>query len=90
MMTSRNNARLIEQYLHSELSPSEQLLFEARMIAHPELQAEVRLQRKVYRLVRMYHRKKLKEELEAVHQRLFNNPRKMSFRQRIERIFQPE
>ncbi|GET31463.1 hypothetical protein PbJCM13498_03260 [Prolixibacter bellariivorans] len=90
MMTSRNNARLIEQYLHSELSPSEQLLFEARMIAYPELQSEVRLQRKVYRLVRMYHRKKLKEELEAVHQRLFNDPRKMNFRQRIERIFQPE
>lgn len=90
MTTSPNNIQLIEQYLQGRLSPSEQLLFEARMIAHPELRTEVRLQEKVYRLIRMYHRKKLKEELEAVHQRLFNDPRKRSFRQRVERIFKPE
>jgi hypothetical protein len=90
MTTSPNNTQRIEQYLQGRLSSSEELLFEAWMIAQPELRTEVMLQEKVYRLIRMYHRKKLKEELEALHQRLFNDPRKRSFRQRIERIFQPE
>jgi hypothetical protein len=38
-------------------------------------------------LVRMYHRKKPKVELEEVHQRLVHDPLKVTFRQSLEKIF---
>lgn len=90
MMTSPNNVQMIERYLQGQLSPVDRLVFEAHMLAQPALQTEVHFQRKVFDLIRMYHRKKLKEELETVHQRLFNDPRKRSFRQKIEQIFKTE
>lgn len=90
MMTSPNNILVIERYLQGELSQADRLVFEAQMLVQPALRTNVLFQRRVHELIRIYHRKKLKEELEIMHQRLFNDPRKRNFRQIIELIFKKD
>lgn len=79
MMTSRNSTRLIERYLDGTLSHADRFLFEARLIIDPGLKRDLFFQKKTLQLIKMYHREKLKEELEILHQRIFNNPNKMDF-----------
>ena len=87
MRTSLNEIRQIEKYLLRQLSTEEALVFEARLLTNPVLKANAYLQQKVYQLLRIYHRKKLKEEVEAVHQRLFSDPEKADFQQNIIHLF---
>lgn len=90
MMTSLNNLIVIERYLQGELPQADRLVFEAQMLVQPALRTDFRFQRKVHELIRMYHRKKLKEELETVYQRLFNDPQKRNFRKKIGQIFKKD
>ena len=87
MKTSLNDTRTIEQYLAEKLNPWNRMLFASRLKINPSLRNDVELQKKTYWLVKIYHRKKLKEELESLHQQLFNNPEKKDFRRRILEIF---
>lgn len=87
MRTSLNDIKKAEQYLHTQLAPEEALLFEARLLTNPLLKLNLLFLKKVYSIVALYHRKKLKEEAEAVHQRLFNNPDKAAFRKEIYNLF---
>lgn len=41
-----------------------------------------------YAIVKQYGRKKLRIKLEAIHQRLITDPEKISFREKIFRMFQ--
>jgi hypothetical protein len=83
MTTSWNNTKQIERYLTGKFSPADKFVFEARMLLSPALQTEVLLQKKVFGLVKMYHRKKFKEELEEVHRQIFQDPEKQSFQKKI-------
>ena len=87
MKTSLNDTQTIEQYLAGKLSPWNRMLFASRLKINPSLRNDVELQKKTYWLVKIYHRKKLKEELESLHQQLFSNPEKKDFRRRILEIF---
>tara|TARA_R110002050_G_scaffold149416_1_gene275902 strand:- start:1030 stop:1299 length:270 start_codon:yes stop_codon:yes gene_type:complete len=87
MTTSQNNTRLIEKYLNGRLSPADRFLFESRLIIDPVLKRDLFFQEKTLRLIKMYHREKLKEELETLHQQMFNNPDKINFRQSIYQLF---
>ena len=87
MMTSQNNTRLIEKYLNGRLSPADRFLFESKLIIDPVLKRDLFFQKKALRLIKMYHREKLKEELETLHQQIFNNPDKINFRQSIYQLF---
>ena len=87
MRTSLNNLRDIERYVEGLMPRGEEVLFEGRLHGNPTLRTNLFLYRKVMALVRMYHRKKLKVELEDVHQRLFSDPLKATFRKRILKIF---
>ncbi len=87
MTTSQNNTRLIEKYLNGRLSPADRFLFESRLIIDPVLKRDLFFQEKTLRLIKMYHREKLKEELESLHQQMFNNPDKINFRQSIYQLF---
>lgn len=87
MKTSLNDTHTIEQYLAGKLSPWNRMLFVSRLKVNAGLRNDVELQKKIYWLVKIYHRKKLKEELESLHQQLFNNPEKKDFRRRILEIF---
>lgn len=53
----------------------------------PGLREEVQLQSRVNVLVKQYHRKKLKEELESISSHLFSDPAKKDFQRKIFQIF---
>jgi hypothetical protein len=87
MRTSLNEIKLIDQHLFKLAEPGDALLFDAMLILNPQLQEQMIWQKKTHALVQQYGRKKLKNELEAVHQRLFNEPEHRSFRNRILKLF---
>lgn len=65
------------------MEPAGALLYEARLLTDAHLATNVSLQQRLYNLLRFYHRRKLKAEAEAVHQRLFSDPSKKEFHQRL-------
>jgi len=87
MMTSLNNTRLIEKYILGTLSSKDKLVFEARLLLNPMLRMDLHFQKKTYKLIKMYHREKLKDELETLNQRIFSDPDKIIFQQNIFKLF---
>jgi hypothetical protein len=87
MKTSLNELRLIEYYLLSDDKDGESFLFEAKMILQPGLKQQVYWQNKTYKIVRDYGRKQLKNEIENIHETLFNTDEHHSFRQKVMRLF---
>lgn len=87
MRTSLTEIRQTEAYLQGQLTPQDKLFFEARLLTNPLLRLNLQLQKKVYALLQIYHRKKLKEEIGAVHQQLFENTAKTAFQQEISQLF---
>ena len=87
MRISLNNIREIESYIEGTMDRNEAVLFEEKMRSDSLLRLNVSLQEKVLDIVRMYHRKRLKIELEELHQRMFSDPGKAAFRKSVMRIF---
>jgi len=87
MKTSQNNTRLIEKYLNGRLSPADRFLFESRLVIDPVLRRDFYFQKKTLQLIKMYHRERLKEELETLHRQIFNTPDKINFRLSINQLF---
>jgi hypothetical protein len=87
MMTSYTDTRQIERYLHRQMSTGERLLFEARMLTNATLRANVRAQQRVYDLVRLYQRKQVLQQAEAIHRHLFTDPAHVDFQQSIHQLF---
>lgn len=87
MRTSLNNIRDIERFVHGMMAEGEEVVFKVRLQKDPVLKMNLFLYERVMVLVRMYHRKKLKVELEEVHQRLVHDPLKVTFRQSLDKIF---
>jgi hypothetical protein len=87
MRTSLIETEQIEAHLLNLSEPGDALVFEARLLLEPELRNKMHWQRKTYHIVRQYGRQQLKQEIEAVHQQLFNRPEHARFRQKIMRLF---
>jgi len=87
MTTSFNNTHLIEKYLQGSLSGGDRLVFEARLLLNRALRTDLYFQKKAYSLVKIYHRQKVKEELEILHRQIFNNPDNIVFQQSIYQLF---
>jgi hypothetical protein len=87
MRTSLNEIKETENYLDKKTTGSDALLFEARLLTQPSLRLDVHLQRKLLRLVQLFHRKKVRQDLETIHQQLFADPEKVAFRQSILQLF---
>jgi hypothetical protein len=87
MRTSLNNLAQIEAHLLGSQKPVDTLLFEARLLLDDSLQVDVYAQKQVYSLVQQHGRKQLKQEIEAAHEQLFNQPEHLSFKQKIARLF---
>lgn len=87
MRTSLNEIRQIEKALQSELTPEDALVFEAKSLINPSLRLNIFWQKRIYELLRYYHRKKLKERAEQIHQKVFSDPSKSSFRKNILQLF---
>lgn len=87
MRTSLNKIKEIERYIEGTMDQPEEVEFQASVQRDPILRLNVLLIKKVMAIVRVYHRKKIKMELEDVHQRLVNDPLKLSFNESVQRIF---
>ncbi|HEY9488330.1 MAG TPA: hypothetical protein VIQ51_08360 [Chryseosolibacter sp.] len=87
MKTSIDEISQTEKYLREELSGEESVVFRAKLIIDPELKANTIFHKMVHRMVALYYRKRLKAEVEAVHDRIFNGPSQSDFTNRILKIF---
>ena len=87
MRTSLNDIAHAEKDLHNQLSPEERLLFEARLLTSPLLRWNVSVQQKVYTLVKLYHRKKIKQQAKNVHDKLFHDVRHADWKEEIIQLF---
>lgn len=89
MKTSWSDTRRIDAYLHGQLTETEAVLFEARLVLDPVLAQKVQAQQAVYRYITLYGRKKLKTELENVFRQMQAEPRHRPFLQKIHGFFKP-
>ncbi|HEV8512635.1 MAG TPA: hypothetical protein VGQ59_05145 [Cyclobacteriaceae bacterium] len=89
MRTSLNEIQQIEKYLHQELPVEDTLVFEAKAIVNPSLGRNIFLQKKIHELLRFYHRRKIKNEIEKIHRRVFYDPANATFRKNILQFFTP-
>jgi hypothetical protein len=87
MKTLFRNILQTEKYLQQELTPEDSLVYQARLIVDADLRKDTFFHRMVHKLVRLYHRKKLKAQVETIHENLFNDPAKVHFRERIMKLF---
>lgn len=77
----------IENYLAGTLNPADRLLMEAQLLINSDLKEKVVQQQEVYDLVKLHGRRRLKQELETVHAKLFSEKRFEGFRKKIMRVF---
>ena len=89
MKTSLTDTIRTERFLRGELADDDRLTFNARLLVDQELRRNLFYQRVVHRLVALYHRRKLKAQLNDVHERLVNDPARVSFRESIIKHFNP-
>jgi hypothetical protein len=87
MKTSASDTRLIENYIQKQLPPSDQLVFEARLLLSPELSETLKWQQQVQQLVKLHGRKQLKAQIKLVEQKVFTEPAHQTFRDRLYRLF---
>jgi hypothetical protein len=90
MKTSWNNTEIIGQYLSGKMRADDALVFEANLLIDPLLRTSVFLQKKIFDVVKLYGRKKLKAEIEKVHNHLFESPDKIIFQERIYQLFKKQ
>jgi hypothetical protein len=74
----------IEKYLSHQLSDEEKQQFETRMLIDSVLYEKVESQKSFYKLIRIFSRKKQRNKLELIYQRLLHEP---SFAQLLKNIF---
>lgn len=87
MRTSLIETEQIEAHLMRRSEPGDQLVFEARLLLEPELREKMQWQQEAYRMVKLHGRDQLKQEIEAVHQKLFTQKEHLGFSQKIRRLF---
>jgi hypothetical protein len=87
MVTSRNEIVKTEKYLTGQLPVEDKLLFDAQLLIDPVLKLNTHVQEKIYSLIKLYGRKRLKDEIEFVQAKLFTDPAKTDFQNRIHSIF---
>ncbi len=87
MRTSLSDIQQTEQYLNGELSAADACVFEARLLTDPSLTSNMNLLKRVYRLLSLFHRKKVKQDVVAAEQRLFTSDEHTDFRNNILSLF---
>ncbi len=87
MRTSLNEINAIEQYLNNEFNSTEKCVFEERIRNHEALQLNLFLQRKIYRILPFYSRRRIKERAERLHDQWFHHAEDTTFRNSILQLF---
>ncbi len=81
------DTKIIENYLTGRLSTREQDAIAAILLKDPHFQQTVEAQKQAYDAITYFGRRALKKELKRVEKRLFNRPDKITFQQKIKKIF---
>jgi hypothetical protein len=87
MRTSLNEIRNIEQYSKGNLSPDNKTALKKRLRCDEAFRLQVFLQQKIYRLLPFYKRRRIKEQAEQLHHRLFHTAEHAAFRESIFQLF---
>ena len=87
MKTSMSDVIQTEKFILGELPPDERVLFETRLVLETDLRFNTLYHRLVHRLVAFNHRRKIKRELENIHERLFQDPNKLHFKESVLKHF---
>ena len=87
MATSPNDIVETEKYLMGQLPAEDKLLFDAQLLIDPVLKLNTRVQERIYSLVQLYGRKRLKKEIISAQIKIFSDPEKGDFQNRIHSIF---
>lgn len=83
MKTSLNDIMAIERHLEGKMNVDEASAFNRKLQADPALRGNVFMQSRLLNLLRIYHRKKVKHQLEQIHLQLL----KTGFKNSIQSIF---
>lgn len=89
-MKSFADIATIERFIFGKMSTSERLLFEARLLLDSSLRMAVKEQQRVYRVARLYGRRKLKMEIEGIHHRLFSSEADFTYLEHIQGLFKKQ
>lgn len=87
MKTSLNDIREIEGYLSGSLGAREAIAFQSKLYTDPIARMNLILHQKIHEILCAYHRKKLRQEVEKTHRRIFSDPEKVKFSDTIVRLF---
>ena len=87
MKTSMNNTGLIDRYLNGKLFWEEKLRFESSLHEKPLLKAELALQKKTMRILRLFSRKNTKGEIEKASAAFFKTPEGIRLKAKVKSIF---
>lgn len=90
MRVSLSKIALIDKFIFDRdcMCPSERMLLESYRILESEFDLEIENQKKSIGLVMKSARKKLKEEIEGIHNELFHPNSKNAFQTEIFQLFQ--
>lgn len=87
MRTSRSDTQLIEKHLQGQLQEDEPQVFEQRWQDNPRFRLDFFAQKKLHRLLRLFHRQEEKKAFEAIYQKLMSDPKKANWRRSVLDIF---
>jgi hypothetical protein len=89
MKTSWNEIRRIEKYLKGRMPLADRQAFESMMSVNPVLRLNVELQAKVYSMLALYNRAKIRAEVQRVHEKIFSDASRKTFTENILQLFKP-
>jgi hypothetical protein len=84
MRSELNEIAQIDQYLFRQFSEEEEKHFEARLLMNNALAEKVETQRLAHRLIRLYSRKKDRDNIEGIYRQLLQEP---AFAHQLKNIF---
>lgn len=87
MRKSLNETEQLENYLLNRMNEQEDNDLRIRLLLNPGLQEAAALQKNAYEQIRLFGRKKLKEELQEIQERLIRQPEKRAFWTRLKALF---
>lgn len=89
-MKTLREIKQIDRYLLGKMSTASRLVFEARLLIDPLLKLRVEGQRRLYTIIRLSGRRKLKAEVGLIHYQLFDDPGKRDFQREVFQLFSKE
>ena len=87
MKTSWSETEQIDRHILGLMNTGDALVFEAKLLLESGLHDKIMWQKKAHSIIIQYGRKQFKNEIEAVHQKLFTAPEHSTFSQKIRRLF---